>query len=63
MFAVRTGANFYNYRGAPLITNAWVLYAGPRESDYKCDLDGLWQASFWVLVIFFVLNGLAFFFE
>eukprot|EP00347_Sterkiella_histriomuscorum_P013046 403366220 len=63
VFAVRNGANFQNFRGGPLIENVWVMYAGPRESDYKCDLDGLWEASYWVLIIFFVLNFGAFFFE
>ncbi len=60
---LRDGKKFTNYRFGPGIENVWVLYANPRESDYKCDRDFLWEASYWCIIIFFVLNFIGYFFE
>lgn len=63
VFALRSGSNFYNYRFGPALTNVWVLYANPRESDYKCGMDRLWEASWWTLLVYFALNFIGYFFE
>ena len=64
VFALRNGGrNFMNYRFAPAIQNVWVLFANPRESDYKCGVDTLWEASYYAIFIFFGLNVIGYFFE
>lgn len=57
----REGSNIENYRGGPLLTSTWVLYASPRESDYKCGMESLWTASYIAFFVFFGLNFIGFF--
>ena len=50
---LREGNNFKNYRNGPLLTSAWVLFASPRESDYECGMESLWNAAYYTFFIFF----------
>jgi len=36
----------------------YLVYANPGEGTYKCEMDGVWYSSFYVVIIFFFLNGL-----
>ena len=64
VFSLRNGGTaFQNYRYAPAIQNVWVLFANPRESDYKCGVDTLWSASYYAIFIFFGLNFVGYFLE
>ena len=58
---MRNGDNIYNLRGGSLVTSTWVLFANPRESDYKCDMDTVWLYSFYTIIIFFGLNFIGYF--
>lgn len=60
---VRDGQNFENLRYGTLIQNSFVLFANPRESDYKCEMDEVWTYSFYCICIFFGVNFLAYFID
>ena len=61
--AIRDGTKFTNIRGGLLTESVWVMYGNPRESDYQCELGGLWEAAFWVIIIFFFANVAGYFME
>jgi cysteine-rich repeat protein len=63
IFAIRDGSKFLNLRGGSLLESVWVMYGNPREADYACGMDGLWEASFWVVIIFFIINFVGYFIE
>jgi len=60
---MRDGYVFENLRFGHLIQNVHVLFANPRESDYKCEMDNVWLLSYLTVILMFLLNVKGYFID